>query len=135
MRAEPKIEAPKPPPAPPPEPPSPWTSIWRSEKAKASLRISVSKEGITGYYSAPNGFYAPGDIERAELKGDVLTFSVVLGNRRHGMRVEKSGDTISVFKWVDIDGLRDEYRIVEAARAGRSTCPRRWSCASRFRRR
>jgi hypothetical protein len=118
VKVEMKAEPPKPPPPPPPvkvpePPPSPWTGVWRSDKAKASLRLSVSKDGVRGFYSPPNGMYAPGDIEQAALAGDTLSFSVVLGTSRFGMRVERSGDQMTVYKWVDIDGLRDEYRKVE----------------------
>jgi hypothetical protein len=113
-----KAEAPKPPPLPPqpPEPPpSPWTALYRGPDNKATLRLSVDKDGVKGFYSPPNWMYAAADLERGEVKGDLLTASVVLGTRRYGLRAERDGDTITVFKWVDPDGLRDEYRLVEVA--------------------
>jgi hypothetical protein len=112
LRAEPP-RPPPPPPEPPPPPPQPWAGIWRSAQSKATLRLSQTRAGIEGYYSPANGNFAPGDLERVVLSGDRLSFSVVLGTRRHGMRMERDGDTAMVFKWVDIDGLREEYRKLD----------------------
>jgi hypothetical protein len=75
----------------------------------------VGKDGVKGFYSPPNWMYAAADIERGEVKGNLFTCSVVLGTRRFGIRAEREGDTLHVFKWTDPDGLRDEYRLVEVA--------------------
>ncbi len=115
------VEAPPPPiTLPPPEPPAPvaappqpWTGVWRSAQAKASLRLAQTPAGIAGFYSPANGHYAPGDIERVSLSGDVLTFSAILGTRRYCMRMERDGETARLFQWVDIDGLREEYRKLD----------------------
>ncbi|HEY2739631.1 MAG TPA: hypothetical protein VGK45_14575 [Thermoanaerobaculia bacterium] len=111
---------PKAPPPPPPPPPSPWTGFYHSEKVKQSLRLSVDEEGVKGFYSPGSGFYEPSLLQNSVLKGDVLTFSVVLGTRRFGMRAMRlPNGTIEVWKWIDIDGLLDEYRLVDAAFAQR----------------
>jgi hypothetical protein len=107
----------KPPPEPePPPPPATWTGMWRSRDRKSSIRLVETPRGVTGFYSVTNAVLAPGDIEGAVVDGDGLSFMAVINDRRFGLRMERAGETATVFRWVDVDGLREESRKLKALR-------------------
>lgn len=120
-KAEPEPPPPPtpPPPEPEPAPPEPWAGTWRSAAARATIRLVETPDGLRGFYSPPNGTFSPGAVQCAKAEGDTLTFSVMLGSRRFWLKMERSGNTAAVRKWVDVDALQIEYKQVDLLLAQR----------------
>jgi hypothetical protein len=130
---KPEPEPPPPPPEPepqkiealPPEPPRGWAGIWRSADGKSAIRLIQKDKEVAGFYVSKNSAAAAAVIAVEKVTPDKLTFKVQVGDRLYGFHLEMTDvDAVSVWRWVDPDGLlRESQTWTDAARRGRVNAP------------